>query len=103
MSSGIDGSSARLNGRRERPLLAVFLPVKATQCAGQIRCKRLVKSNANGWSSPCNYASAPRYGARDNYADKARSRAPSKHAVRLGIYVKKPFNVEQLLKTMRAF
>ena len=33
-----------------------FLPVKATPCAGQIRCKRLVKSNANGWSSLCNYA-----------------------------------------------
>ncbi|MCS7635702.1 hypothetical protein N0465_22990, partial [Pseudomonas aeruginosa] len=33
-----------------------FLPVKATQCAGQIRCKRLVKSIANGWSSSCNYA-----------------------------------------------
>ncbi len=33
-----------------------FLPVKATQCAGQIRCKRLVKSNANGWLSPGNYA-----------------------------------------------
>ncbi|TWR86820.1 hypothetical protein FJD38_19855 [Pseudomonas saxonica] len=35
------------------------MPVKATQCAGQIRCKRLVKSNANWWSSPCNYALKP--------------------------------------------
>ncbi|GGK53405.1 hypothetical protein GCM10009103_54650 [Pseudomonas koreensis] len=38
-----------------------FLPFKATQCAGQIRCKRLVKSNANGWSSPCNYAAKVTY------------------------------------------
>ena len=27
-----------------------FLPVKAIQCTAQIQCKRLVKSNANGWS-----------------------------------------------------
>jgi len=26
-----------------------LLPIRATQCAGQIRCERLVKSNANGW------------------------------------------------------
>ncbi|MNB91403.1 hypothetical protein D3C76_643640 [compost metagenome] len=31
------------------------LPVMATQCDGQIRCKCLVKSNANGWASLCNY------------------------------------------------
>lgn len=24
-------------------------------CTGQVGCKRLVKSNANGWSSECNY------------------------------------------------
>ena len=27
-----------------------FLPVIVIQCTGQIQCKRLVKSNANGWS-----------------------------------------------------
>ncbi|MNE03817.1 hypothetical protein D3C80_963300 [compost metagenome] len=26
------------------------LPVVTTACAGQVECKRLVKSNANGWS-----------------------------------------------------
>jgi len=26
-----------------------FLPVKAHPVAGQIRCKQLVRSNANGW------------------------------------------------------
>lgn len=30
--------------------------VKAYACAGQIGCKQLVKSSANGWSNPCNYA-----------------------------------------------
>jgi len=40
-----------------------LLPIRATQCAGQIRCKRLAKSNANEWASAmqiggqveCNY------------------------------------------------
>jgi len=31
------------------------LPVMATKPAGQIRSKLLVKSNANGWASLCNY------------------------------------------------
>ncbi|MVF49827.1 hypothetical protein F9Z43_10945 [Pseudomonas monteilii] len=35
-----------------------FLPVRAYPCAVQIRCKQLVKSSANGWSSPCNYAAS---------------------------------------------
>ena len=30
--------------------LGRLLPVRATQRAGQTRCKRLVKSNANVWS-----------------------------------------------------
>jgi hypothetical protein len=42
-----------------------FCQSGATQCAGQIRCKRLVKSNANEWASAmqmggqveCNYQS----------------------------------------------
>lgn len=29
----------------------------STNRAGQIRCKLLVRSNANGWASPCNYPS----------------------------------------------
>lgn len=33
-----------------------LLSVNNTQCAGQTRYKQLVKSNANRWSSPSNYA-----------------------------------------------
>jgi hypothetical protein len=51
------------NGHLGRPQLADFCQSGATQSAGQIRCKRLVKSNANEWANAmqtggqveCNY------------------------------------------------
>ena len=42
-----------------RQLLADSCRSRRTQCAGQIRCKQLVRLNSNGWSSPCNYAPIP--------------------------------------------
>lgn len=32
-------------------VLGRLLPIRATQCAGQVRCERLAKSNANEWAS----------------------------------------------------
>ncbi len=36
---------------KEMVAVGRFLPVKTCPCAGHIRCKWLVKSNANRWSS----------------------------------------------------
>lgn len=58
LSSPGGGSDDCLNYLRPPSALGQPLVVSATRLAGQIPCKRLVKSNENDWSSPCNYSSS---------------------------------------------
>jgi hypothetical protein len=49
-----NGHLWRLAAHFEGKLLVNSEPIKMYPCAGQIRCKRLFKSNANSWSNQCN-------------------------------------------------
>src|SRR5471030_1233523 len=44
------------SNERPHPYIEHSLPVLTVACAGQVECKRLVSTDANEWSSPCNYA-----------------------------------------------
>lgn len=47
-----------------------FLPVKTSPCAGHIRCKWLVKPNANRWSNQCNYPRGTVHGVWSDHSGK---------------------------------